>query len=281
MSCNQPVPPAASDLEAAIDSLVSLYPDAIAAVSIRDASQGLVFDRLGDRVFHAASTMKVPVMIEVFRQAEMGRFSLDDELVVENAFRSIVDGSPYSIEDDSDDAIYERLGQKMTIRDLVYQMITVSSNLATNLIIDFVSADSVQATADRMGIQQMKILRGVEDLKAFERGMSNTATAADLAIFFEALRDGQAVSEAADQAMLDILMDQQFNEMIPAGLPASVQVAHKTGQITAIHHDAALVYPPAGAPYVLIILIEGLTDEADSAELGKDISETVYHRLRG
>lgn len=281
MSCNQSVPPTDDNLVSAIDSLVSAYPDAFVAVSVRDASQGLVFDRQGDRVFHAASTMKVPVMIEVFRQAELGRFSLDDELLVENAFRSIVDGSPYSIEDDSDDAIYERLGQKMTIRDLVYQMITVSSNLATNLIIDFVSADSVQATADRMGIQQMQILRGVEDLKAFERGLSNTATSADLAVFFEALRDGHAVSEAADREMLDILMEQQFNEMIPAGLPENVQVAHKTGQITAIHHDAALVYPATGSPYILVILIEGLTDEADSAALGKGISEAVYHWLIG
>ncbi len=284
MSCTQPVPHSPNNLasfEAAIDSLVAAYPDGIVAVSVRDASKGIAYDRLGDRVFHAASTMKVPVMIEVFRQARLGRFSLDDELLVENAFRSIVDGSIYSIEDDSDDAIYERLGQKMTIRDLVYQMITVSSNLATNLIIDFASADSVQMTAEQMGIQQMKILRGVEDLKAFDLGMSNTATSADLALFFEALRDGNAVSESADQEMLGILMDQQFNEMIPAGLPDEVQVAHKTGQITAIHHDAALIYPANGAPYVLVILIEGIKEEVDSAELGKRISEVAYGWLRG
>jgi beta-lactamase class A len=225
--------------------------------------------------------MKVPVMIEVYRQAELGRFSLDDELTVENAFRSIVDGSTYRIEDDSDDAIYERLGQKMTIYDLVFQMITVSSNLATNLIIDYVSADSVQQTAERLGVRHMNVLRGVEDLKAFDQGLNNTATASDLAVFLEALRDGRAVSEEADQAMINLMLDQAFNEMIPSGLPEGVLVAHKTGQITAVHHDAALVFPPMGEPYVLIILIEGLEDEADSSHLGARIAEAVHAILRG
>ena len=263
-----------------INTILEEYPEAAVAVSIRDKENDLQFDLNEDRVFHAASTMKIPVMIEVFRQASLRRISLQDSIAVENSFRSIVDNSLYSIEDDSDDAIYSMLGEKMSIRSLVYQMITVSSNLATNLLIDAVSADSVQATAIALGIKDMEVLRGVEDIKAFESGKSNTTTSADLALLLNALQSERAVSPSLDKEMVEILLDQQFNEMIPAGLPQDVVVAHKTGNITSIHHDAAIVYPPGSTPYVLVILIEGILDESRSATLGAALTATVHSLLR-
>ena len=269
------------EIDKLVDSLLVDLPEATVAVSVRDSSQSVVYDRLGDRIFHAASTMKIPVMIEVFRQSELGRFSMDDQLDVVNAFRSIIDGSTYSISDDSDDAIYKRLGETMSVKELVYQMITVSSNLATNLLIDFVSADSAQATAESMGVQHMEVLRGVEDLKAFDLGKSNTTASADLALLLEALKADKAISPSADAQMRAILFDQQFNEMIPARLPEGTRVAHKTGEITRIHHDAGIVYPTSGAPYVVVILIEGIDDKKVSAGLGSAISKGVYDVLRG
>ena len=269
-----------ANLQTKIDAILAAHPAATVAIVLDDPSTGTTFRHNEHRSFHAASTMKIPVMIEVYRQAEAGRFSLDDELDVINAFRSIVDGSPYSIEDDSDDAIYTKLGQKMTIRALVYQMITVSSNLATNLLIDFVSADTVQATVESLGTKNMKVLRGVEDLKAFDLGMSNTTTAADLAVLLVALENGKAVSEAADREMIEVLLEQAFNEMIPAGLPENARAAHKTGWITAIHHDAAIVYPEDAVPYVLVVLIEGITEHAVSATLGAKITAAVHEAIR-
>ena len=265
-------------LRSTIDTLVAANPGAIVAVSVRDGPEA--FDRNAGRLFHAASTMKIAVMIEAFRRAASGKHLLNDSLVVRNAFRSIVDGSDYRIEDDSDDALYEHLGRKMAVHDLVYQMITVSSNLATNLLIDRFSADSVQATIERLGTKKMQVLRGVEDLKAFRQGLNNRTTAADLATLLDALLHGRAVSPEADRAMLDILLDQRFNTMIPAGLPADVRVAHKTGSITNIHHDAAIVYPANGEPYVLVILIEGIADDAESAVLGAGIARVVHAALR-
>ncbi len=267
-------------LEQKVDSLIEKYPEAVAGIAVRDLETGVSFNRNEGRLFHAASTMKIPVMIEVFRQAERGRFSMDDELSVINEFHSIVDSSLYSIEDDSDDAIYTKLGQQMSIRDLVYQMITVSSNLATNLLIDFVAPDSVQSTAVSLGIEKMKVLRGVEDLKAFDLGLSNSATAADLAILLEALRDGRAVSREADAEMIAVLLDQKFNEMIPAGLPETVRAAHKTGQITSIHHDAGVIYPENTNPYVLVILIEGIRDDSISTKLGVELTQIIHQGLR-
>lgn len=269
-----------SRLDAALTPLLDAHPDATVAIAVRDPATRTDYRLRGDRLFHAASTMKVPVMIEVFRQAETGRIGLDDSLEVRNAFRSIVDGSTFSIEDDSDDAIYERLGQRMSVRDLVYQMITVSSNLATNLLIDHLVADTIQQTIERMGVEHMRVLRGVEDIKAYRQGLSNTAAADDLALLMEALMQGKAVSEAASREMIDVLLDQQFNTMIPAGLPGDVRVAHKTGWITRIHHDAAIIYPPEQAPYVLVVLTEGIDDEKVSARLGADIAAAVHAVLR-
>ncbi|MEM8484269.1 MAG: serine hydrolase [Bacteroidota bacterium] len=277
---NNPMTKIEATIDAAVDSVLAAHPEATVAVALDDGVTGATYLLNEHRSFHAASTMKIPVMIEVYRQAGQGRFSLDDELEVVNAFHSIVDSSRYSIEDDSDDAIYTKLGQKMTLRALVYQMITVSSNLATNLLIDFVSADTVQATAEALGVKNMKVLRGVEDLKAFDLGMSNTTTAADLAVLLAAIRDGKAVSVTADQEMVDVLLAQEFNEMIPAGLPATARAAHKTGWITAIHHDAALVYPEGTDPYVLVILIEGITDHAVSAQVGATITAAIHQALR-
>ncbi len=277
-SCTPPDP--MSGFDDVLDALVGSYPEAVVAVAVRDPENEVSWDRNPDRSFHAASTMKVPVMIEVYRQAELGRLSLDHQLPVVNSFRSIVDGSNYKIEDDSDDAIYRRLGEFMSARDLVYQMITVSSNLATNLLIDAVTPDSVQATMQRLGTRDMQVLRGVEDIKAFQRGLSNTTTAADLALVMQRLMEGTAVSPASDEAMRGVLLAQQFGEMIPAGVPYDVEIAHKTGQITGIHHDAAIVYPPLQNPFVLVILIEGLTDSQQSAALGASIAKAVYERVR-
>ena len=269
-----------SSLEETIRGLIEEYAGASVAVVVRDAQTSTEIAVNPNRSFHAASTMKIPVMIEVFRQAEQGRFSLDDSLEVKNEFRSIVDGSVFSIEDDSDDAIYERLGGYMRIRELVHNMITVSSNLATNLLIDFVMADSVQTTIKKLGTQTMSVLRGVEDLMAYRQGLNNTATAGDLALLLDLLARSTVVSEEADLEMIEILLGQQHNEMIPAGLPPDTRVAHKTGWITGIHHDAAIVIQDYGDPYILVILTEGLESFDVSAALGAKIAGAVHRTIR-
>ncbi|WP_420456920.1 serine hydrolase [Rubrivirga sp.] len=283
--CRAPTPPVPdpSPLVASVEAVVARYPGATVAVAVRRAAPGdtIVYRRNADRPFHAASTMKVGVMVEAFRQVEAGRRAWDDPVRVENRFRSIVDGSEYRIEDDTDDGLYALQGQDVTFRDLVERAITTSSNLATNLLIGLVTADSVQATMDRLEAPDLRVLRGVEDLKAFRAGLSNATTANALATVLEAIRDGRAVSPAADAEMRDILDDQAFNEMIPAGLPPGTRVAHKTGWITEIHHDAAIVYPTEGAPYVLVILTEGIADREASARLGAEITRAVHTALAG
>jgi beta-lactamase class A len=276
--CAQAPAPASPDTDPLAERLVARARDAGAeiAVAVRTLDRHTALLVNADEVFHAASTMKVPVMVELFRQADQGRLSLDDELTVVETFRSIVDGSAYrlSAADDSDKALYEALGSTRSLRDLCESMIVVSSNLATNLLIDHLGVENVRATVDRLGASGMNVRRGVEDGKAFQAGLNNTTTARGLLELLAAIADGRASSPRATEEMLGILKRQQFKEGIPAGVPAGTVVAHKTGQITRIHHDAGIVYGPR--PYVLVVLVRGVEDPTASAALIADVSRMVW-----
>jgi beta-lactamase class A len=232
-----------------------------------------------DEVFHAASTMKIPVMIELFHQVQEGKAKLTDTLLVKNEFHSIVDGSPYGLNasDDSEGELYKAEGRKRTLRELCELMITVSSNLATNLLIEKLGVENIRAEVLSLGADGMNVKRGVEDGKAFEKGLNNTTTARGLGLLLQAIAEGKAVDAASSNEMVAILEWQKFNEGIPAGLPKGVPVAHKTGEITKIHHDAAIVF--AKRPFILVILMRGLAEKKDSAALMADISKSLYRAI--
>lgn len=268
----------ASGNDLARERVSALIDESSAEVSVAfrtlDGQQELLVEP--DKVYHAASTMKVPVMIELFRQAREGELSLDDPLEITNSFSSIIDGSPYelSVGDDSDEEVYAHLGGRMTLLDLCEAMITVSSNLATNLLIEKLGVDNIRRTVTELGGDGMSVLRGVEDTKAFEAGKSNSTTAGALLVLLERIARGEAVSAEASREMVEILARQKFNDAIPAGVPDGIRVAHKTGSITRIHHDAAIV--EASSPYVLVVLVRGIEDRAESAALMAEISSALY-----
>ena len=228
-----------------------------------------------DRVFHAASTMKVPVMIELFRQESEKQLSLSETLEVRNEFKSVVDGSPYSMTmgDDSDETVYRNIGKTMTLEDLNFQMITVSSNFATNLLIDRIGVKNVRATVEGMGAYGVEVRRGVEDQKAFDQGIINETTARGLFVVLNAIARGKAVSKSASERMVEILAAQKFNDGIPQGVPPGTKVAHKTGTITRVHHDAAIIY--GDHPCVLVVLTRGIEKEADSDALIARITKAL------
>jgi beta-lactamase class A len=265
-------------LRDAIVQRVAASPGAVVGVAYVDLETGARLSLAPDSVFHAASTMKIPVMIEVLRRAQQGAFSLDQRVLMINQFRSLADGSPFSLDaaDDGDSTLYQRIGQRVPIRELLGLMITRSSNFATNELIELVGAANVTAAARSLGATRTHVLRGVEDQKAFDAGMINTTTAADLATLLVAIENGKVLSPSSSALMRDILLAQEFNEKIPAGLPAGTRVAHKTGEITAVSHDAAIVYPTGRKPYVLTVLTRGMRDGKASSALIADISRLVY-----
>ena len=234
-----------------------------------------------DKSFHAASTMKVPIMIELYRQAAAGTVLLDEPLSIRNEFRSIVDGTVYSLSvgDDSDAKVYAAVGRTLTLRELCEAMITVSSNFAANLLIERLGVDNVRRTVSRLGADGMQVLRSVEDTKAFQKGLNNTTTARGLATLMEKLAKGEAAGESADREMIEVLKRQKFRDAIPTGLPVGTPVAHKTGTITRIHHDAAIVFGPR--PFVLVVLTRGIEDQKTSAALMAALAGKLFQAADG
>lgn len=230
---------------------------------------------------HAASTMKLPVMMEIFRLVEEKKLHLTDSLEVKNKFYSIVDGSEFRLNksDDSDEEVYNRIGQKMTVQDLMEHMITWSSNLATNILIERVGPENVMKLMAELGANDIRVLRGVEDTKAFQAGKNNTTTAYDLMLLLKLIAENKFRSKKSCEKMVEILSAQHFNEGIPAGLPPVTRVAHKTGEITKHKHDAGIVYPLNGKPYVIVVLTKGIADDRQSNKLIADISRVVYETL--
>lgn len=255
------------DLGASIDAILEDHPRQTIAVAYRDLDSGAELARNETVTFHAASTMKVPVMFGVFESVSRGALRLDQPVAVRNEFVSILDGSSYALDagEDSDPSLYEAIGRSVPLEELVRRMIVRSSNLATNIVIEFVGAPRIMELMRSIGANDIRVLRGVEDDKAYHAGMNNTTTARDLMLIFAALADRRVVSAEASDAMIDILLAQELNDGIPVGVAPGSRVAHKTGTITAIAHDAGLVIEPDGRRYVLVVLTRGFekTDEAE------------------
>jgi beta-lactamase class A len=280
-----PLPPlraqtARDSLAGRIAARAARDPGVTVGVYLRDLGNGQEVTVNADTLFHAASTMKVPVMIEYFRSLEAGRLTPGQSVLLVNQFASIVDGSPYQLDagDDSDSAMYARIGQRVPVRELVERMIDRSSNLATNAVIALVGAEATNATAHTLGATTMRVLRGVEDGKAFALGMNNMTSAHDLGALLTAIETGRAAT-AHTRDMIGILEGQEFHEEIPAGLPPGTLVAHKTGFITGVLHDAAIVYPAGRAPFVLVVLTRGNSDPQVLRAVIQDIARMSWETV--
>jgi len=251
------------------------------AVALHDLETGFRFSLRGDRWFHAASTIKVAVLLAVFRAADEGRLYLDDSLHVRNRFFSAADGSLFRVSQDRDAApeLYAAIGRTVKMSALAAAMISGSSNLATNLLLDFVGVEYARQVLRDAQVNGVELRRGVEDHRAHECGINNEATADGLLSLLSAIR-GDFLSNKSKQEVIRILLEQRFNSMIPAGLPAHATVAHKTGEISTASHDIGIIYLPEREPYIAVILTEFDTDREGRREMVASISEVIYRFLR-
>jgi beta-lactamase class A len=275
------LPDALSGQAAVLDSAIRarLAQDtAVVAVVVRDPASGLISMQRADLRFHAASTMKIPVLVELAGRVDAGAIGWSDPWQVRNRFVSIMDGSAFRLDPavDSDSTLYAKEGTDLPVGELARLMIVRSSNLATNILIERLDPRRVTATARALGADSIEVLRGVEDGLAFRAGRNNTTTARDLATLLLAIADGKTASAESSRRMLGILEQQEFNDGIPAGLPPGTRVAHKTGEITAIFHDAALVYPPDGRPYAIVVLTRGYGDREAAMRVQRDVARIAH-----
>lgn len=254
-----------------------------AAVAYHDYLTRTAWSVNGDMWFHAASTIKLPVLVGVYAAIAEGQFDPDSRLHVRNRFLSAAGGEPFRIERtrDADAAVHGRIGRTMKIQELARHMIVTSSNLATNLLLDLVGVEEVRETLRGLKVDGIRLERGVEDELAFDAGINNRVTANGLLQILKVLEERRAFSTDVSDQMLDILHGQEFNSGIPAGLPNGARVAHKTGEISTVAHDAGLIYLPDREPYALVVLTQWISSVAVSRrhETIARISRIVYEHL--
>lgn len=208
-----------------------------------------------NEVFASASLIKVPIMVEIFRQVEEAGLNLDQRLTL-----SAEDQVPGS-------GVLKDLtpGQSWSLRDLTTLMITVSDNTATNLLIDFIGVDRINATQRQLGLLQTQLVRRLERIPTL-RPTVNATTAHDMSRLMMLLARGECISRSVSERMVTLLTRCQGplsiapapRPAIWAGAPTQLTVAHKTGSLEDAFHDSGIVYGPHGQAYVATILSQGV-----------------------
>ena len=270
-------------LRSRIESIAQKSNARAVGVALHDTETGVELRYEADRWFHGASTIKVAILLAVYGEIDSGRLVPQSRLHVRNRFLSAYDGSPFRVlaDRDADSEVHAAIGKTMRVNELALHMIATSSNLATNLLLDLIGLDAVQRTIDRFGLTGLDVKRGVEDERAFQHGIINRVTADGLVALLGLIAEERAYSPQLSREMLDILHQQEFKKGIPARLPREVRVAHKTGDISTVAHDAGVVYAPGRKPYVIAILTEWTPDVGNRSSTIASLSHAVYEHLRG
>jgi beta-lactamase class A len=233
----------------------------------------------GDLWFHAASTIKVPVLLGVYGAIHEGLLIEDSRVHVRNRFFSVVDGSRFRVEDANSD-VQGAIGRTLKVQELAHHMIATSSNLATNLLIDVLGLEAIQRILEPLHLGGIELRRGVEDELAWQAGLNNRVTANGLLQALRLIVEEEAYSATVSRRMLDILHQQRFKDGIPAGLPEGARVAHKTGEISTAAHDAGIVFLPDREPYVLAVLTQWPPEAGRRRETIAHISQSVFEHLK-
>lgn len=230
---------------------------------------------------YAASTMKLPLVMAAFRRAARGELDLAAEVPVRGTFASVVDGSPFELDEteDQDPVTWAAVGGTRTLLQLARHAITHSSNIATNLLVDVVGLDEVAAVLRLAGCSSSTVVgRGIEDARAREAGITNTVTAADLGRLMAAVgrREPDLGGEAVLGPVEELLAGQLHLDQVPAGLPAATPTASKSGWIPGVSHDVALVRPEGEEPFVLAVCTTIDLGEAEAADVVAGIARDVW-----
>lgn len=218
---------------------------------------------------YAASTMKLALVIAAYRMADAGTLDLDSAVTIHDDFESAIGGTRFSMDrtEDSDDQTWQRMGEPVALRWLANRAIVRSGNLATNLLLEAVGLQAVADTLGVLGAKSSTVARGIENAPAREAGHQNLVTAEDLAVTLQQVAGQRPASPASCREILATLAAQQVNDAIPAGVPPGTKVAHKSGWVEGISHDAGIVYPLDAPPYVLVMCTTSTLAEQESLDL--------------
>lgn len=220
----------------------------------------------GQRKFRAASIVKIPLMVEIYRRAEAGDFSLADIHVLKAEEKAPGSGVMLHLHD----------GVELTLNDLVYLMISISDNTATNLLIRLAGMDAVNATIRDIGMQQSNLGREMKNRPAIEGEQENWASPEDYTLVVQSILNGNAASEASCQAMIEMLKKQQNTRRISRYIPQSDEIewGTKTGSIKGVTNDVGYVRTDKGT-LIIAVLCEGMGDQHRGEQVIGEISRAA------
>lgn len=264
---------------------------------------GLVLHYNADELYPTASTLKTPLLYELYRQAEAGTVNLGDRVTLSHENR--VPGS--GVLQDLDE------GLQPTVRDLAELMIIVSDNWATDLLYDIISRDSMAATLQQLGLRNTYIPLNIREMfcliadKAFDDPVvtyevlkdalkhsqpgddclayqgdprNNVSSPRDMGVLMRIIHEGQGLSADGRERVIATLKHQNFNTVIPGRLPVDrdIEVAHKTGSLRGVRADVGIVYAPA-TQYIIAFMSKGQEDTAETVDRMAHASRWVWDQF--
>ncbi|MDO9154001.1 MAG: serine hydrolase [Paludibacter sp.] len=260
-----------NQLIASIEGVVSVY--------FKNTADKYIFKYNENELFNAASLMKIIVGLELLLRIEKGEIAEDSNIEIKNSFKSKSNKSQFKllVECDSEKELYDRIGTEVCVIELLELMITKSSNLATNNLFALIdNGNSISQLLTSLKMRNTQIVRGVEDQKAFDAGIINYTTAEDVFKLFEFINEGVSTGNKYILTLNEILKRQEHNSIIPQLLPVRLRIAHKTGTIKSIIHDAGIISSDDGINYILVILSKNLVDVKKAIPVFTKISALFY-----
>lgn len=218
-----------------------------------------------DCVMPSASLIKVPIMIHAFRRNREGHLPFDKSIAVYDP----VEGGSFG---------HVAAGTVVTIGTLVQHMIVESDNTCTNMLIDLLGMDKINEEIQHQGMKQTILQRKMMDFEAAVRGKENKTTPSDMGHIFYQLAQGQCLGEAIDRKMIEILLHQEDNCILPAQIPNPIPVAHKTGELDGIYHDCGIIWKP-NAPYICCLMAQHITHEAQAIYDMSYLARAIYDEM--
>ncbi len=239
--------------------------DGVLGVAVLDLSSGKKFVLRGDEVFPQASSIKTAVLAELYLQVQVGKLKLTDLYTVQASDlvpdSSIMGGLTPGV-------------TRITLRDLATMMIAVSDNSATNVLIDRVGMENVNALMDSLGLVHTRLRRKMMDLKAASEGRENISTPAEMMTLLEDLYRGKVLNRAMTDDFFTMLSTQKHG-FLSRNLPEGLKIANKPGELEGVRNDSGVVFVE-NRPYVICVMTTYLRRERDGEEAIGNISTAAY-----
>jgi len=239
--------------------------DGVLGVAILDLTTGQKYFLHADEVMPTASSIKIAILAELYRQAQQGKVKLTDFYTLQQS--DMVGGSGIV-------SVLTPGMTRLTVRDVAGLMISVSDNSATNVIIDRVGMENVNALLDSLGLTHIRLRRKMMDVKAAAEGRENVATPREMMLLLENLYREKILNKQMTEDFFNLLSVHK-ESYIPRNLPEDLKVANKPGELEGVRNDSGIVFS-GKRPYVISVMTSYLRRERDGGEAITKISDAAY-----